>query len=255
MTHLILYSCLAIIFTGCTPHNIVIDRYETGEPSAKWRYVDGLKQGESTLYNTHGEPYFVATFKKGKMTGTSREYTYFNGEKQLALRYECLNDHCKGYSPQNNLLINEISFNNGVPHGEAIYYYSTGERHIVVNYLDGKREGEENEYYRSGQPKTVTTFIAGETNGDQHSYYASGSLKRTSTIKPQNGYYVHFHAKEYYEGGSLKLEEISNGDGARLYQREYSRQGALVKELDYQNKITRTYGRSGEITSEVLWKK
>jgi len=253
MKNLVPYLLLTILLSACATVTTKLEYDQSGKTRAVWRYVEGAKQGKSVLYNEAGEPYFEAYFENGQMQGTSFEYTFFSGKRELAVQYEC--DHCKGYSAQDNSLYNEIIFSDGQPHGAAIYYYPTGERQKTVHFVHGNRHGQENQYYKNGQLKRTTTFVNGEMDGPQTDYAKNGQLRRRSVIKEVDNYYVHLQTKEYDKSGSLQQETLTNEQGTILFQRHYSSTGALIKQLDYKMKTTTSYDEAGTIISETVWQK
>lgn len=255
MKQLAPYLLFAIVLVGCSTSTIQMEYDKAGTPYAAWRYIDGVKQGKSILYNNNGDPYFEGHFENGQMQGVSHEYTFFDGKRELAIRYECQSDRCKGYLPQDNILVNEITFNDGLPHGAASYYYVTGERQKTVNFINGNRQGQQNEYYKEGPLKRTTTFVDDQMDGPQSSYAINGHLQHRSIVKPLGVYYVHLQNKEYNEHGTLQHETITNKQGTILFQRSYSSAGLLIKELDYKKKTTTIYDGSGNPTSEISWLK
>lgn len=255
MQRLISYLLFIYSLIGCATATTQQQYDQTGKLQAVWRYVDGIKQGKSLLYNLAGEPYFEANYVDGAMQGSSREYTFFDGNKELVVRYECRGNHCKGYTPHGETLLNDITFEQGLPHGSATYYYATGERHTTVTFAHGYRQGQENHYYKNGQLKQTTTYVDGKMDGPQTSYAKNGQIQRRSIIKPRAGLSVHLQTKEYDVHGVLRHETLTNEQGAILFQREYSEIGALFKVRDHKRKITTIYNDQGGIISETTWQK
>lgn len=255
MKRLVPYLLLTFMLTSCATSTTKTVGVYTGEPQTASGYSDEIKQGRVLLYNRAGEPYFEGNIENGQMEGMCYEYAFFSGEKELITRYECQRDHCKGYSPDDNTLINEVTFYKGLVHGQANYYYPTGEHRTAVNFVRGQRQGEQREYYKNGQLKKTTTFINDQMDGPQRSYTPTGLLQSHSIIKPLGEHYVHLQTKEYNEHGTLQHETITDNRGTINYRRSYSVTGRLIKELDYQNKTTIIYDDEGKIVTQTIWKK
>ncbi len=269
----------ATLATGCATADIRKEFYDSGTLRAEWRYENGVKQGESVLYDEEGNPFFEVYLEQGKMQGVSREYEYFAGRKKLSVLYKCQDDLCKGYDSHGEFQLSEIRFKNGFAHGPAKYFHESGELETRVTFANGWREGEATQHYKNGKVAAKRTFVKGREQGEVQYFYKNGQLKKsamykdgnpngtvqtfykdgqlrsTSTIRQQGKHFIHLNSKSYYPNGQLKTEDITAENGGIKIHRRYSEKGVLLKENDFTQKMSRKYDESGKLISEKTLKK
>ncbi len=268
--------CIMVVslFSGCAKSEIINEYFENGKLRAQWRYVDGQKEGVSTVYDKDGNPFFIARLKAGKMEGTSTEYIFWNGKKEHVADWKCKADKCNGYESKSGKLLAELPFKDGFPNGPGKFYYDTGELKETATFLNGSRHGMEIAYYKTGEKmgeiihenglrqglsrffhkngniKSTTEYLDDNPLGKNLQYYENGKLKSESFIRVQRGLTKFYNAKEYYENGLIKQADTTNKKTGRLEMRcNYDEQGRLVSEKDYIKKELRMFDEKGKLIS------
>ncbi len=121
----------------------------------------------------------------------------------------------------NELLIKEVTFENGVIQGETRTYYQGGQLNQTIWYENGLREDSVKKYYLEGQVFRSTPFKHDTIDGTQIQYYRNG----------------HIRAKLKYIKG-LRTPFLE----------EYTREGKLIR--DYPEilfTINDNYGTTGKV--------
>jgi hypothetical protein len=77
----------------------------------------------------------------------------------------------------NELLIKEVTFENGVMQGEMRTYYQGGQLNQTLWYENGLREDSVKKYYLEGQVFRSTPFKHDTIDGTQIQYYRNGRIK------------------------------------------------------------------------------
>ena len=76
-----------------------------------------------------------------------------------------------------DLLVKEVTFKNGVRHGEMKTFYRSGQLYQTFWYENGLREDSARWYYLEGQVFRSTPFKHDTIDGTQRQYYRNGRLK------------------------------------------------------------------------------
>lgn len=100
-----------------------------------------------------------------------------------------------------NILIKEVTFRNGVRHGEMKTYYKGGQLFQTFWYENGLREDTARWYYSEGQVFRSTPFRHDTIDGIQKQYYRNGRLK--ANIYYKNGHRTP-QIEEYDYNGKLQ---------------------------------------------------
>lgn len=145
-----------------------------------------------------------------------------------------------------NLLIKEITFKNGVRHGEMKSYYQGGQLYQTFWYENGLREDSARWYYTEGQVFRSTPFRNDTIDGIQQQYYRNGRIKaRLGFIK---GLRTPFLEEFTQDGRQIKNYpeiEYSITDN-------YSTAGRVTVNLELSNKSSRVKFYRGEFTNGIF---
>jgi antitoxin component YwqK of YwqJK toxin-antitoxin module len=137
----VLFSCVKETNTESHPeHMTVIKEDKKGNKESEISYSkDSLKDGTSRFYFKNGRIEREIEYKKGLMDGAYRRYYYsFKPEKtNKESHLEC-----------------KVRYREGKQHGEAIWYYE------------------------SGQIKSRERWVNGKTFGDAYYFYPNGKMRR-----------------------------------------------------------------------------
>lgn len=155
----------------------------------------------------------------------------------------------------------EVRFQKGKEDGESITLYNKrndkGQQVVmaVLNHKMGLPDGTWEYYYESGKRAWVQNWIDGKKNGSHIYYYEDGQPKREESYKDdlKEGKY-----KEYYPGGKIKLEVdykqgIIEGMNTSYYENgQISYQGKYTKGKE-DGEVT-TYFDKGQMSSQSFFK-
>ena len=75
------------------------------------------------------------------------------------------------------ILVKEVTYRNGITHGETRTYYTGGQLFQTFNYVNGHKEDTARWYYIEGQVFRSTPFRNDTVDGIQKQYYRNGRLK------------------------------------------------------------------------------
>lgn len=116
--------------------------------------------------------------------------------------------------------------------GEFIYYYETGDREEVWNYVAGVKSGEYLSYYEGGQKKVQATYNNDRYTGLYQEFFPDGQLRAEAVFTKE--YYIRSKAVRYHPNGSKRLvmDLDSSGTGSV---RGYYLNGELQIEGQYRN--------------------
>lgn len=106
----------------------------------------------------------------------------------------------KQYDDQNRLVA-EVTFRNGVRNGVTKIYYASGALSDEMMYVDGEKNGISKKYHKNGNIYSLTPYVKGEKNGIQKKYYPNGDIwAETPYWQGQPG----IGMKEYKRNGNLR---------------------------------------------------
>jgi len=143
-------------------------------------------------------------------------------------------------------LVKEVTYKNGVIHGETRTYYGGGQLYQTFNYVNGHKEDSARWYYAEGQVFRSTPFKNDTVDGIQIQYYRNGRLK--AKIGYSKGLRTPF-LEEYTPNGKL----ISDYPGITFsIEDNYARTGSLRVNLATTNKQSRVKFYKGEFTNGVF---
>ncbi len=128
---------------------IFIEYNDTGKVISKGEYIDGFREGE--WFYEVGDHREIGSYLEGEKNGVWKQYYTWNDQ----LRFEG-------------------TFQNGLKEGYHLYYYETGIKWRVENYVSGVKEGK---------------WIIFRKNGDVSLTieYENGEEKRYNGVKVDNG--------------------------------------------------------------------
>lgn len=109
--------------------------YKYGNKKNDGNYLCGMRDGEYKEYHRNGQLRKISMFYKGAIRGKCYKY---NSLGELVYEYEYANDlnySVKHY--KNDVLISDISYVNGVQHGESKFWYDNGDLMYVCYFDNG----------------------------------------------------------------------------------------------------------------------
>ncbi len=133
-----------------------------------------IPDGTVNLYNARGQRIAKINYKNSKKNGLSKHY-------------------------QNNIIIKEENFVDGVKQGVIRDYDLQGNLFSEEYIKDNKLVGERKSFYKSGELKTITIYQDGQ-HLSMKVYYENGKLKSETNYK--NG--KEGPGRRYNESGKLK---------------------------------------------------
>lgn len=104
---------------------------------------------------------------------------YGSGNLKAELVYESgvLNGECKWYrNSENKVLAKVQNFNFGILDGDAISYFSSGEKRVKETYSLGKKNGDYLEWYQNGAIKIKTKYADGRILGSYQAWTSKSEL-------------------------------------------------------------------------------
>ena len=97
-------------------------------------------------------PYTGKTTNRAEYEQKIIEYTLIDGYIQQQL----------GWDFDGNT-VRHFEYQNGVPHGKLISYFTNGQKYYEVDYIDGKAHGMEYGWYRDGSKRLEVRYVNGHT--------------------------------------------------------------------------------------------
>jgi len=143
-------------------------------------------------------------------------------------------------------LLKEVTFRNGIKHGETRTYYQGGQLYQTLWYENGLREDSSKWYYLEGQVFRSTPYKSDTIDGTQIQYYRNGK------VKARLGYLNGFRTpllEEYTANGSL----ISNyPEIIHAIDDKYSASGRVRINLTMSDNSDKVKFYRGEFTNGVF---
>jgi len=165
--------------------------FKNGNKNLRYNYRNGKFHGLcETWWRDHGGYIFRENFKDGKKDGiceyynkdgTFRTENYKEGVLQLDSPKEETEEQIVYYS--GGQIHIKINYLNNKYHGLREAWYSNGDRDIRYNYKNGKKHGLCESWCVDGIPRSIERFKDGELDGLCKYYYPDGSLSRTENYK------------------------------------------------------------------------
>ena len=201
--------------------------------------ANGYKQGIWKKYHPNGELRYEGEFKDNQPVGEWKRY-HGNGNLQAILNYSDASDStfsalydqkgkliAKGCFIsekkeglweffQENKLISESNFRNGVKHGLEKIYYDSGEVLEEIDWVDAKKNGKYQAYYKSGNPYIQCKYKEDKRDGFCLVYFPNGDIELEAFYENdlRHGNWKYFNNKgetDYtltYEKGILKNPQV-----------------------------------------------
>lgn len=174
--------------------------YPNGKQSSKYNYAEGLKNGTCEEYYEDGSLSLRVIFANGKEEGVSSYYnrqgklygtvTYKNGQV-IAAKFTAPDgkpvmeqEDRKGISPMTyyntyGTIRSSIPINGqGQVHGNARYYYPSGQLKEETAFVEDRQEGPSLSYYKNGSIYLKHYYVRGTEDG-YYQYYGSNGTLRT----------------------------------------------------------------------------
>ena len=126
---------------------------DTGNLISEENFKYGVHHGKSSYFNAaSGLKTHVEFYKNGKKYGISK---FYNDEE---------------------ILIKEIEYQNGLIHGKVIEYFTNGNEMSLTEYKLDKKDGVYKEFYEDGTIKIECRFRDDQKHGPHIAYYKSGVI-------------------------------------------------------------------------------
>jgi antitoxin component YwqK of YwqJK toxin-antitoxin module len=156
-------------------------------------FRNSLENGKWIAYSIYENDYCIFEVENNNING---KYYYSNGKVKWSFEYiENLKAGSWKRFSENNILIEEIPYENDLAHGQ-IKKYSNGNFVAYMDYVKGKKQGKFVAYYENGFLKYDGTHINDKLEGPFFNYDNKGNID-----------YI-----EIYEDGELKiLKTYKNG--------------------------------------------
>lgn len=135
-----------------SPKVTAITYYSNGIKSSEGIFIDKRKDGQWLYYNQSGKLVSEEHYKLGKKQGTF-----------------------KLFSQENNVLLQEETWENDQLHGEHKEYYTTGDIRLKWNYKYGKIDGHFESYYLNGSIWNKGQYMGGIREGTWTHYNEDGN--------------------------------------------------------------------------------
>lgn len=256
--------------------------YEKGDLSAPSRYyhdngtlqkiipyTEGLIEGDVCLYDEKGGlleqiPY-VAGQKHGVAHSSRYKETYDAGLLHDAEYYDPARNliaHIKDGKGKQALFDEDIlhaliEYNNGIPEGEAAFFFPDGTLQLTYRIKDGMKNGEECAYYPSKpgekpKPKLSVHWHDDILQGVVKTWYPSGGMESQREIfggKKQGLCFA------WYKSGDLMLMEEYEND--LLIKASYFKRGdkTPVSKIDSGKGIASLYTSEGVFVKKIAYEK
>jgi antitoxin component YwqK of YwqJK toxin-antitoxin module len=175
-----------------------------------------------------------SSYKNGKLEGTSKSYSIFDGRilKETGYKNGQLDGKSIEYydTGRPGRIISEENYEAGIPVGTFRSYWSDGSLRTEGNWKDGRLDGRNIRYYENGQLKEEANFKNGKREGKFLAYFENGQLREKASYDNDllTGEFV-----LYNENGSInELKNYKEGEEHGV-QKDYYSNGQLHSELNY----------------------
>ena len=172
-------------------------RFYNNEPVGEFVYYHPNKQIERTLYYYPNSPkvscvsFYTNGVKSSEGIFINKEkdgkWQYYNVDGKLIAEenYEKGKKHGKFklFSGQDNILLEETTWNNNLKDGEFKAYYITGSLRIKMNYAKGKMHGNFENYYEDGTIWNTGKYTDDFRNGTFITYNRDGKEAKEEKIE------------------------------------------------------------------------
>lgn len=217
--------------------------HENGNLRSMHRYVDGVLHGDFEEYDENGTLRRKVAMKNGNQHGL--EFTYnASGQVQGMSCYidgqSTENTGAFGdFAPadgvfelfhENGKTRSQITYRDGLPHGEFRHFDADGRLREEGQYVEGNFAGRVRRYQENGLPADDTSYLNGIKSGPRTKYFASGQVQIVEEFLDDGLVAM----REYYENGQLRRMRDYFGHGSCLL-REYDDSGLLLLDAEIQN--------------------
>lgn len=226
--------------------------YKDGSKFKEGSFVDDLKDGDWKTWYENGTLLMTGKYSKGKEEGEWKNYW------------------------ENGKLKNLSFFSKGLLNGAWESYHKSGIPSLKGEYKENNRSGEWTSFFDNGRPKETITYKV-ITTKSKMDYSILKDFERTDSER--HGKYIAYSDKDFklletgqynkgekdgewnsfHPGGKIPAV-ISNFKDGVLHgvQKQNTRRGDLVSELDYKNGLRdgyfRAYNKKGKVVIERRYK-
>ena len=191
--------------------------FKDNRPDGKFIYYDSTQKVKAiSLFSESGAKTEATTFNRfGKK---SSEGTYINEKREGIWKF---------YNDDERLIAEEF-YENGIPSGTWKNYYHKGELLEEIGYKNGKKEGPWKQYFEDGPLKLSATFEDGKLEGLATFFHPNGRVKISGLYKNnfKEGVWMHLNdkgvaeKKEIWSDGILIAEEYYDKALERMVKEE-----------------------------------
>ena len=142
-----------------SPRVDAVSYHSNGKKASEGVFVNKIKDGKWLYYNATGKLIAEDNYKLGKKHGIS-----------------------KLFSPEDEVLLKEESWENNVLHGEYKEYYTTGQLRLKWNHRYGKIDGAYESYYQEGMIWNKGQYVSNLRNGTWICYNREGNELKVEEI-------------------------------------------------------------------------
>ena len=191
-------------------------------------FTNNRPEGKFTYYDSTAKVKAISLFSEA---GTKAQATTFNrfGNKSSEGTY--INEKREGtwkFYNNDEYLIAEEYYENGIPSGTWKNYYHKGELLEEIGYKNGKKEGPWKQYFEDGPLKLSATFENDKLEGLATFYHPNGRVKISGLYKNnfKEGVWMHMNdegvaeKKEIWSDGILIAEEYYDKALERMVKEE-----------------------------------
>lgn len=213
---------LALVCNGLTAQN---QKTNSGDP-VKRPTVRKVKtenlQNINEVYYLNNVPY----------TGAS--YDYFDNNT-LMQEINWVNGILEGPKTEyfmGGLVRAVINFKAGKRQGPFVYYHENGKVKLRGNYYEDALDSTVNAFFENGNPKYIHNYDKGVMVGELVTFYKNGNVEQKTQLKNEKPHGVML---TYYEAGNLRMQTTYN-EGVREGQFiRYHLTGLIAEESYYKN--------------------
>jgi|GEM_PF-157709 len=200
-------------------------------------------EGKMRMIDGYTSQYTEAVFKKGIPDGSWKLFKYNVLAEELTYKEGVLHgDHIAYYPDGDKKSVQK--FVNGKAEGKFLEYGPNGEVESEVNYKNGLQHGAEIHYDREGNVRSSVTFVNGKETGVKKASVSSNTGDYQLTAHYKEGTY-HGDYSEIFTNGNVKVTgqykdgkkegtwEFGKRDGAKIRTEVYANDDKIKETIYY----------------------
>jgi len=142
---------------------------------------DGIKINEVECYNLGDGRYYCHNIKtKEPLEGSTRMIDGYRSQYTEATFKKGIPDGSWKVF-ENNVLVADYAYKDGILHGDYTGYYSDGSKKLVFHYVNGKMEGKYFRYASDGAVEVESNYKNGLKEGTEIHYDGAGNIRSSVT--------------------------------------------------------------------------